>query len=224
VDSFTYKASDGTADSNVATVNLSISPVTPGTSGDDSFTATGGNQQFNGGLGVDQVTFNFNLTDAAFSFSDSQIAVDGPGGSHTVLTGIEVFKFADGTVNNADTNSLVDDLFYYANYHDVWLAGADADTHYAAYGWHEGRNPNAFFDTKGYLANYTDVKAAGVNPLDHYDTWGWREGRDPSAVFDTKGYLAAYPDVKAAGVNPLTHFLLWGEQEGRHAVNDGHFG
>jgi hypothetical protein len=157
------------------------------------------------------------------TYSDNQIIIDGPT-SHTVVSGIEIFKFTDGTVNNADGSPLVDDLFYYANNHDVWLAGADADAHFAVFGWKEGRDPDAFFDTKGYLAHNPDVAAAGINPLTHYDQFGWREGRDPAAIFDTKGYLAANPDVKAAGVDPLAHFLLWGAQEGRHEVNDGHWG
>ena len=178
---------------------------------------------YQGGLGTDTITFDFKLTDATIAFSDNQIIIDGPA-SHTVLNGIEVFRFADGTVNDNDGNPLVDDLFYYANNHDVWLAGADADAHFAAYGWKEGRDPNPFFDTKGYLAHNPDVAAAGINPLTHYDQFGWKEGRDPSTVFDTKGYLAANPDVKAAGVDPLAQFLAWGDQEGRHAVNDGHWG
>jgi hypothetical protein len=33
------------------------------------------------------------------------------------LTGFEVFKFTDGTVNNNDP--LIDDLFYYSQYHDI---------------------------------------------------------------------------------------------------------
>jgi hypothetical protein len=106
----------------------------------------------------------------------------------------------------------------------VWAAHADADQHYAIFGWHEGRNPNAFFDTNGYLATYADVKTAGVNPLTHYDQFGWKEGRDPSTAFDPTDYLAANPDVAAAKVDPLAHFLLFGEQEGRHAFSDGIWG
>ena len=71
-------------------------------------------------------------------------------------------------------------------------------SHFNAFGWHEGRNPNAVFDTAGYLAHYADVAAAGINPLEHYEQFGWKEGRDPSASFDTLGYLAANPDVAAA--------------------------
>ena len=41
--------------------------------------------------------------------------VDGPSGSHTVLTSVETFVFTDGTVNNNDGDPLVDDLFYYSH-------------------------------------------------------------------------------------------------------------
>ena len=47
-----------------------------------------------------------------------------------MLTGFESFVFTDGTVDNADGDALVDDLFYYAQNHDVWNAHADADAHY----------------------------------------------------------------------------------------------
>ena len=86
-----------------------------------------------------------------------------------MLQGFEIFKFGGRTVDHAYDRPLIDDLFHYSTYHDVWLAGADSDAHYAAFGWNEGRDPNAIFSTKGYLDQYTHVKAAGVNPLDHYE-------------------------------------------------------
>ena len=125
--------------------------------------------------------------------------IDGPGGSsHTVLTGFEVFEFTDGTVNNNDAIRLVDDLFYYSKYHDVWNAHVDADAHFVSFGRDEGRDPNAFFSTVVYRSANPDVAAAGVNPLDHFDAAGWLEGRVPSIHFDPAQYLAANPDVAAA--------------------------
>ena len=95
---------------------------------------------------------------------------------------IEHFQFLDGTIDLNDGNPLVDDLFYFARNKDVWDAQIDADAHYNAIGWKEGRDPNPEFSTKGYLSANADVKAAGINPLDHYHQSGWLEGRDPSAV------------------------------------------
>jgi hypothetical protein len=223
---FAFTVSDGQASANgQAKLDIIPSQAAPeiGTPGDDTFTAGKPNSAYNGDGGVDTIIFDFKLTDATITFADNQVTIDGPA-SRTILIGFEVFKFADGTVNTNDGNPLVDDLFYYSQYHDVWNAHADADAHYAAYGWKEGRDPNAFFNTKGYLDTYGDVKAASVNPLTHYDVFGWKEGRDPSPQFDTHGYLAANPDVNAAGIDPLAHFLLYGEQEQRHAVNDGVWG
>src|SRR6185503_11600955 len=91
---------------------------------DDNFTAIGGNEQFNGGGGIDSVTFGFRLLDATVTYSGNQIIID-TASSHTVLIGIEVFNFTDGTVSNNDGDVLVDDLFYYSKYHDVWNAHAD---------------------------------------------------------------------------------------------------
>ncbi|WP_204349925.1 hypothetical protein, partial [Serratia marcescens] len=86
----------------------------------------------------------------------------------------EHYRFADGTVNQQTGSALVDDLFYYVRNLDVWNARVDAETHYNANGWQEGRDPSAYFSTSGYLAANGDVKAAGINPLTHYDTNGWR--------------------------------------------------
>ena len=132
-----------------------------------------------------------------------------------MLTGFEAFVFTDGTVDNNDGIRLIDDLFYYSKYHDVWNAHVDADAHFVSFGRDEGRDPNAFFSTVVYRSANPDVAVAGVNPLDHFDAAGWLEGRVPSIHFDPAQYLAANPDVAAAGVNPLRHYLQFGYQEGR---------
>jgi hypothetical protein len=221
----TVTASDGAFYANDIGVLVTVTeaPHLVGSSGDDVFTAAAGNERIDAGSGIDTVAFNFKLTDATISFAGNQVIVDGPTG-HTVLTGFEIYKFTDGTVNETDGNPLVDHLFYDSRYHDVWAAQVDPAAHYASYGWHEGRDPNAFFSTDGYLATYTDVKAAGVNPLVHYDQFGWKEGRDPATDFDTKSYLSHYPDVAAAGVDPLVHFLQHGAAEGRSPFGDGVWG
>jgi VCBS repeat-containing protein len=222
-DSFSFKANDGALDSNVATFDLNVTQLHfTGSAGNDNY-AVNGNQRVEAGTGTDTFSFNFKLTDATVSFVGNQVIVDAPG-SHTVLTGFEIYQFTDGTVDNTKGNPLIDKLYYYSQYHDVWNAHADADQHFMQTGWKEGRNPDAFFDTKAYLATYADVAAAGVNPLTHYDQSGWKEGRDPSINFDTKNYLSHYPDVAAAHVDPLAHFLQSGLQEGRSAFADGHFG
>ena len=206
------------------TVRLPPVPVV-GTDGDDSFTAPAGDSAFIGKRGVDTISFNFKLTDATVSYAGSDIIIDGPNGaSHTIVTGVETFIFTDGTVSNRDGNPLIDDLYYYSRYHDVWNAHVDADTHFNTFGWREGRDPNAWFDTQGYLSQYADVRAAGVNPLTHYDQFGWREGRDPSTAFDTGDYLSHYADVAAAHVDPLAHFLTWAGEEARTPFNDGVWG
>jgi serralysin len=215
------RASDGSwSDTQALTVNVIDASEAPdliwltGTSGDDSFTAPAGNARIDGLGGVDTVTFNFKLTEAAVTYRGSQVIIDSAG-SHTVLTGFERYVFADGTVDNVDGDRMVDDLFYYSQYHDVWSAGVDAGEHYQAFGWHEGRDPSAFFSTSLYLSLNPDVRAAGVDPLAHFDAIGWKEGRAPSISFDPAAYLAANPDVARAAVDPLLHFLMFGGQEGR---------
>lgn len=186
-----------------------------GTPGDDSFAALPGNERVDALAGTDTIRFNFKLIEATIAYKDNTIVVDGPAGSHTVLTGFERFSFTDGTVTINDANPLVDDLFYYSRNHDVWTSGADADSHYSTSGWQEGRDPNAFFSTRLYLANNVDVALANVDPLSHFHEMGWREGRATSLTFDPREYLLVNPDVAAAGVDPLFHFLAHGAAEGR---------
>jgi Ca2+-binding RTX toxin-like protein len=211
-----WEVSDGTT-SAVASTIVSVETHLVGTPGDDSFTALAGTERIDAGGGIDTITFGFALTDATVTYSANQVIIDSAS-SHTVLTGFERFVFTDGTVNNRDGDPLVDDLFYYAQNRDVWRAGVDADAHYHAIGWHEGRDPSAFFSTSTYLAINSDVKAAGIDPLAHWHAAGWQEGRLPSLAFDAANYLQLNPDVAAAGVYPLWHFLAIGAGEGRGPV------
>ena len=223
-DSFSFKVNNGVLESTAATVTIHAGASVIGTPGNDTFTAPAGAESITGAVGTDTVSFNFKLTDAQVSFVGNHVIID-TASSHTILNGISIYQFTDGTVNEAaSSNPLVDPLFYYSQYHDVWAAHDDVGMHYENFGWHEGRNPNAFFDTNGYLAHNPDVKAAGLNPLDHYDQFGWKEGRDPSPNFDTRHYLAAYPDVAAAHVDPLAQFLQHGQFEGRSTFADGVWG
>jgi VCBS repeat-containing protein len=138
-DSFSFKANDGALDSNVATLDLNVTQLhLAGSAGNDSYTADAGNERIDAGRGVDTINFNFKLTDATVSFSGNQVIVDGPSGSHTVLTGFEIFKFTDGTVDSTNGNPLIDKLYYYSQYHDVWNAHVDADQHFMQTGWREG--------------------------------------------------------------------------------------
>ena len=166
--------------------------------------------------GSDGDPFRFQAHRCDNHISGNEVIVD-TGDEPQVLTGFEVFKFTDGTVNNNDSDPLVDDLFYYSHNHDVWNAHADADAHYHSIGWHEGRDPDAFFSTSTYLSLNPSVKALGVDPLLQFDQGGWKVS-DPSIAFDNQKYLAANPDVKAAGVDPLAHFLQYGAQEGRQPI------
>jgi hypothetical protein len=192
--------------------------------GNDTVTGGGGNDWLNGGAGDDTAVFNFKLTDAKVEWTNAGIVLTGPDG-RDILVNFEHYQFTDGTVNANDGNGMVDDLYYYITNPDVWAAKVDAEAHFAAFGWKEGRNPDAYFDVKGYLAANPDVKNANVNPLLHFNAFGWKEGRDPSANFDGDKYLAAYQDVKNANINPLEHYLVFGHNsaEGRFAFGDGLF-
>jgi hypothetical protein len=204
-------------DSNETLTGDSLVDVINARGGDDIVAAGGGNAFLDGGAGNDTAIFDFRLVDATVTRLLDGFKIQA-GATAVVVSRFESYVFADGTVNTNDGNPLVDDLFYYAQNRDVWNAHIDADAHYNATGWREGRDPNDFFDTSLYLAAYPDIAAAGLNPLTHYDTIGWKESRVPAPGFGTRQYLAANPDVAAAHVDPLWHFLAYGASEGRQAI------
>ena len=171
-----------------------------------------GNDWLDGGAGFDTAVFDFSLAQATVDYGYRAMIVKG-GGAVESLVSIEKLQFSDRAVVQSD--SLVDDMFYYTHNRDVLNAGVDADQHYDQLGWKEGRDPNSFFSTSEYLAKYHDVAAAGIDPLQHYDQFGWKEGRDPSDRFNTKEYLRINPDVAAAKIDPLEHYLHFGMYEGR---------
>lgn len=147
--------------------------------------------------------------------------------SYTAMPDLQVINVqpysAPGyTVNLADGQPFINDYFYYLANPDVRAAGMDADTHWATFGYKEGRSAgDSPFDVEFYLQHNQDVAAAGMDPLVHYMTFGASEGRDPSALFDTTAYLAANPDVAANGMNPFLHFLEYGKAEGRDPMGLG---
>ncbi len=171
-----------------------------------------GNDWLDGGAGFDTAVFDFRLAQATVDYGYRAMIVKG-GGAVESLVSIEKLQFSDRAVVQSD--SLVDDMFYYTHNRDVLNAGVDADQHYDQHGWKEGRDPNSFFSTSEYLAKYHDVAAAGIDPLQHYDQFGWKEGRDPSDHFHTAEYLRINPDVAAAKIDPLEHYLKFGMYEGR---------
>ncbi|MFG1464192.1 choice-of-anchor I family protein [Xanthobacter sp. DSM 24535] len=200
---------------NFRSDSVNDSPTQIGTDGDERFQLTAGDDVVRGSNGIDTAVFANNFAEFKFAFTTQGIVVSGPSGTQDLLTGIEKLEFADRVIDGADSNPLVDDLFYLLSNPDVLAAGLDAEAHYARFGAAEGRDPNAFFDTKGYLATNADVAKAGYDPLSHFINSGAAEGRDPSAKFDAALYLAHNPDVAQSGMTALAHYLQFGQAEGR---------
>ena len=114
-----------------------------GDDGNDTLDGGSGNDRQDGSVGDDTAVFSQSLS--AYSLTDfgDRIEVSGPDGNDTLLS-IEHLRFADGTVNPADGNSLIDAVFYDRTYLDVFHAGVGAAQHYQSYGWHEARNQTPF--------------------------------------------------------------------------------
>ena len=198
-------------------VTINVNTLINGTPGDDSYIALPGQEMINGFGGIDSITFNFKLVEATVGYEGNKVIIDGPGGSHTVLTGFEVFNFTDGTVNNNDASPLVDDLFYYCEVSRRVERACRCRCALRHVRLARGPRPErVLLDRASYLSANPDVRAAGVNPLDHFDIRGWTEGRVPSINFDPAQYLAANPDVAAAHVDPLRALTCTSAaQEGR---------
>ena len=211
------EGSEANNPSNGAPVNVTASLTMNGGNGNDTFTSGPGNDTINGGAGDDTAVFSHGLGDYTVHDLGTRITISGPDGSDT-LTGIEHLRFANGTVNLNDGNTLFDTLYYMRTNLDVFEAGVNALDHYRNSGWKEGRDPNPFFDTETYAAAHrAEITKSGMSPLDYFHNVGWKLGDDPSPNFDTKGYLIHNPDVAAGGGDPLEHFLQNGQAEGRQA-------
>ena len=205
------------SDTDQVAINLTTWLI--GTPGDDSYAALPGNERIDAGYGNDTVTFGFTLVDATVTYAGNKVIIDGPTGSHTVLTGFEKYVFTDGTVDNADGNRLVDDLFYYSQNHDVWNAARRRRR-----SLHDVRLAGAARPERVLLDRDLSLGQSG------------RRGGGPQSAgalcvrrAGTKGacrrspsiraqYLAANPDVAAAQVDPLFHFLTVGAGEGRQPI------
>ncbi|MDQ1080893.1 glycerophosphodiester phosphodiesterase family protein [Pseudoroseomonas cervicalis] len=186
-----------------------------GEQGDDLLIGGPGNDTLEGGEGRDTAVLSGRLSSYSFEgLSGGALQASGPDGV-TTMRGIEVLRFADGSIALDQAAGGFDALGYAVNNADVWQSGMDLRAHYDQYGWREGRDPNALFDTEAYLANNADVAAAGINPLQHYLQYGAAEGRLTSAWFDGRDYLARHSDVAEAGLNPMLHYLAFGAAEER---------
>ncbi|WP_162241040.1 beta strand repeat-containing protein [Methylobacterium sp. Leaf112] len=195
---FTYTVSDAKGLSTSAGLSVSLGSAVP----------------------PQNLAFGFAFSEARVDLKGETLVLTAPDGTQHDLNGIGTLTFTDGSIRQNDGHGVVDDVWYLSHNLDVWAAKMDADTHYATYGWQEGRDPNAYFSTLEYLGTNTDVAAAGLNPLEHYVTYGEREGRSPSAHFSADAYLSLNPDVAAHGDNALEHYFQYGRGEGRN-VQEG---
>ena len=135
--------------------------------------------------GIDTVHFGFKLTDATVTLFGQQGHHRQRRRATRCSPASRRFVFTDGTVDNNDGNALVDDLFYYAHYHDVWNAQVDADAHYDAHRLARGPRPERVL--RHVVLSRPSAPTRGgrhqsAHPLRHV---GWKEGRIPSLHFDT---------------------------------------
>jgi GT2 family glycosyltransferase len=104
-------------------------------------------------------------------------------------------------------SKLFDPVFYLTKYEDIRQADVDPVSHYAQFGWIEGRDPSEYFSTTYYLSNNPDIKEKNVNPLVHFIRSGAREYRNPSEKFNVKSYVENHPEILESNINPLLHFI-----------------
>lgn len=133
------------------------------------------------------------------------------------------------------------DVEYYAGeYPDIVIDRSQLLTHFCAFGWREGRNPNAFFDTVSYLLLNTDVAISKINPYYHYLKHGMFEGRIVSSSIspsirsrllfgapirdwverlrphiDHEFYRRQLDETDTSGIDLAAHFAYRGWREGK---------
>jgi serralysin len=200
--------------------------------GDDQIDAGSGYNIIDGGAGNDTVFLAGNITDYTI-LQNGYTYILTSSTDNLKISSIESFYFADGgslEVNQlTSTIKAFDALNYVASYEDLRRAfGANVDaasSHYAYYGFDEGRDPNAF-NALEYIAAYSDLRAAfGINTdaaTRHYVSYGADENR--TARFSGMAYLASYSDLRAVfgdDVKAATkHYILYGAKEGRTLTFD----
>ncbi|MFJ8013475.1 FG-GAP-like repeat-containing protein [Streptomyces sp. NPDC096339] len=129
-DSFTYKATDGTVDSNVATVTINVSAgcnglaatitgngIVNGTSGDDVIVTGNGNDTVSGGSGNDTI--------CTFGGND---AVSGGSGNDYLDGGDGNDPISGGSGNDIVRGGAGDDSLSGGSGNDTVVGGADSDT------------------------------------------------------------------------------------------------
>ena len=93
----------------------------------------------------------------------------------------DLAQHASPDIRLLEPSGLFDRNHYQIINADVAEAGLDALTHYCAFGWKEGRNPNFYFDQRWYSETNPEVARLRVNPLLHYLLVGEPADRRPAA-------------------------------------------
>ena len=185
-----------------------------GTPGDDNFVALRQPGDRCAGLGNDTITFDFRLVDATVTYAGNSVH-HRSAASHTVLSGFETYVFTDGTVNNKDADVLVDDLFYYAQNHDVWNAQRMPTSTTISSAGTRGATRTRSSRPRSISAANPDVKAAGVDPLIHFDQVGWKEGRVPVARLRSAPVSRGQSGRRGGACRSARALPAFGAQEGR---------
>lgn len=79
--------------------------------------------------------------------------------------------------NEVRRSPFFDADWYLSRNPDVAGSGADPASHYARFGWREGRDPGPAFEGAPYALRYPDVRATGLPPLVHFERFGRADGR-----------------------------------------------
>jgi hypothetical protein len=157
------------------------------------------------------VTLGFRLLDATVSRAGNTVTITGPS-AEVVLTGFERFVFTDGTVDDNDGSPLIDDLFYYAKYHDVWTrVPMPTRTTTASAGRRAAIRTRSSHMASIFRRIRTCARHQSAGAFRHDRL----AGRTPAvAQLRSDAVPLANPDVAAAHVDPLRHYLQFGAQEG----------
>ena len=207
----------GRAAADTDQVTINVNTLLTGTPGPDSFNALPGQSRIDGlGRAADTITFNFALTDATVTYQGNKVIIDGPVGSHTVLTGLR-----DLRVHRRHRQQRLTPTGWSttcSTIRAITMSGTRTSMptlHYTLDGLAGGPRPErVLLDTSVYLAANPDVAASRRQPARRTSTRSaGPEGRVPSLAFDPRGVSRRQSGRGGGGHRSARHFLAFGARK-----------
>jgi GT2 family glycosyltransferase len=112
-----------------------------------------------------------------------------------------------------DVSIFFDSQYYFEQYADIELAGADPLLHFFACGFAEGRSPHPFVDLQHIIQQDRHLLPDGCSIQQLYEVLLYNLA-DPCAYFSLQYYRSHLTPIEDASAGLLAHFLMHGIKRG----------